>query len=140
MAMPVTDHDAALTAIAALAHPSPAQLAAQHAIAAILRNGEPFVPVDTLFEHFDTLYFRNLLRSRVELLWSPRLTLVRFSLSPRFMLYFRLVSQPISDAGLVVAPPAFRRPYHAPADAGYSALASASSPGTPPPAAGPASG
>ncbi|KAL6155675.1 hypothetical protein ACJQWK_05216 [Exserohilum turcicum] len=47
----------------------------------MLRNGEPFVPVDTL-------HFRSLLRSRVELL------------SPRFMLCFRLVSQPVSDAGL----------------------------------------
>lgn len=100
--MPVTDQDAALTAIAALDRLSPAQQDALRAITAILHNGEPFVPVHDLFALYDTLYFRNLLRPRVELLWSPRLTLVRFSL--RFMLCFL----PVSDAGIVVR--SHRRP------------------------------
>ncbi|XP_014557705.1 hypothetical protein COCVIDRAFT_25708 [Bipolaris victoriae FI3] len=73
--MPPTDEDAALQAIAALDQPSPAQLNAQQAIAAILHNGEPFADVHTLFALYDTLYFRNLLLSRVEVLWSSRLTL-----------------------------------------------------------------
>jgi hypothetical protein len=78
--MPVTDEDAALHAIAALHQPSPAQRDALHAIAAILHNDEPFVDVHALFALYDTLYFRNLLLPRVEVLWSPRLTLVRFLL------------------------------------------------------------
>ncbi|EUC47571.1 hypothetical protein COCMIDRAFT_3517 [Bipolaris oryzae ATCC 44560] len=73
--MPPTDEDAALHAIAALDQPSPAQLNAQRAIAAILHNGEPFVDLHTLFALYDILYFRNLLLSRVEVLWSSRLTL-----------------------------------------------------------------
>lgn len=94
--MPPTDEDAALQAIAALDQPSPAQLNAQQAIAAILHNGEPFADVHTLFALYDTLYFRNLLLSRVEVLWSSRLTLVRFSLA---LLCFLPVSPSPSEAG-----------------------------------------
>lgn len=73
--MPVTDEDAALQALATLETLSDEQQAALQSINAILRNGEPFVDVHQLFRHYDVLYFRGLLSTRVEVLWSPRLTL-----------------------------------------------------------------
>ena len=102
--MPATDLDAALQAIAALEPPSPGQLDAQRAITAMLHNGEPFVDVDALFALYDALYFRNLLLPRVEVLWSPRLTLVCFS--RRFMRCFPSVSPTTSEAGPGHARPA----------------------------------
>jgi len=73
--MPVTDEAAASQAIASLDQLSSEQTAAQDAIKTILANGEPFVDVHELFGHFNVLYFRNLLLPRVEVQWSPRLTL-----------------------------------------------------------------
>jgi hypothetical protein len=73
--MPTTDEDAALQAIATLAELSLEQQEALKAINTILQNGEPFVPVHELLAHYDSLYFRRLLLPRVEVLWSPRLTL-----------------------------------------------------------------
>ncbi|KAJ4361153.1 hypothetical protein N0V95_002122 [Ascochyta clinopodiicola] len=73
--MPITDEDAALQAIATLDPLSTEQQDALQAIKIIVNNGEPFVDVLLLFEHFDKLYFRNLLVPRVEVIWSPRLTL-----------------------------------------------------------------
>lgn len=73
--MPNTDEDAALQAIAALDPLSTEQQHALHAINAIVNNGEPFVDILELFGYYDKLYFRNLLVPRVEVIWSPRLTL-----------------------------------------------------------------
>lgn len=73
--MPHTDENAALQAIAALDPLSTEQQAAQHAINAIIHDGEPFANVHELFGYYDKLYFRSLLVPRVEVIWSPRLTL-----------------------------------------------------------------
>ena len=103
--MPVTDHDAALQAIAALEQPSPAQLDALHAITALLPNGAPFVDVHNLFALYDTLYFRNLLLSRVEVLWSPRLTLVRVFLSALHALFSICLTRCLLKPALVILYP-----------------------------------
>jgi hypothetical protein len=73
--MPLTDEDAALQAIGTLASLSDGQKQAQAKIADILVDGEPFVDVHELFGLYNVLYFRSLLLPRVEVLWSPRLTL-----------------------------------------------------------------
>lgn len=73
--MYTTDEDAALQAIANLDPLSSEQQDALHAINAIIKNGEPFVDVFELFGYYDKLYFRSLLVPRVEVIWSPRLTL-----------------------------------------------------------------
>ncbi|KAF1946147.1 hypothetical protein EJ02DRAFT_262833 [Clathrospora elynae] len=73
--MPVTDEDAALAAIATLEHLSAEQTTALQAINTILHNDEPFADIHELFAHYNVLYFRKLLLPRVEVLWSPRLTL-----------------------------------------------------------------
>ena len=73
--MPVTDEQAARTAIATLQGLSAEQRAAQQAIEAIRNDEHPFVDVHQLFAHYNVLYFRKLLLPRVEVLWSPRLTL-----------------------------------------------------------------
>ena len=75
-AMPhVTDEDAALHALASLDTLSAEQQHALDAVNTILNDGEPFVDVHVLFGHYNILYFRNLLLPRVDVLWSPRLTL-----------------------------------------------------------------
>ncbi|KAK7193472.1 hypothetical protein DPSP01_000034 [Paraphaeosphaeria sporulosa] len=71
----VTDEDAALEAIGTLDNLSAEQQQALDAINAILGDGEPFVDIHELFGHYNVLYFRKLLLPRVEVLWSPRLTL-----------------------------------------------------------------
>jgi hypothetical protein len=71
----LTDEDVALQAIATLESLSAEQQEALTAINAIIHNGEPFVDVHELFAHYNVLYFRKLLLPRVEVLWSPRLTL-----------------------------------------------------------------
>jgi hypothetical protein len=73
--MPVTDEDAALHAIATLDVLSIEQQDALQAINTVMCNGEPFLNVHELFGYYDKLYFRNLLVPRVEVFWSPRLTL-----------------------------------------------------------------
>jgi fucose 4-O-acetylase-like acetyltransferase len=71
----LTDEDAALRAIATLGELSAEQQEALEAVNTIVNNGEPFVDVHQLFAHYNVLYFRKLLLPRVEVLWSPRLTL-----------------------------------------------------------------
>lgn len=71
----VTDEDAALQAIGTLESLSAEQQQALDAINAVLCDGEPFVDIHELFGHYNVLYFRKLLLPRVEVLWSPRLTL-----------------------------------------------------------------
>ncbi|KAF1840964.1 uncharacterized protein K460DRAFT_410357 [Cucurbitaria berberidis CBS 394.84] len=73
--MPVTDEEAALAAIATLDELSAEQQEALRAINTILHNGEPFIDIHELINHYNVLYFRKLLLSRVQVLWSPRLTL-----------------------------------------------------------------
>ncbi|KAF2002944.1 hypothetical protein P154DRAFT_520698 [Amniculicola lignicola CBS 123094] len=73
--MSTTDEDAAITAIGTLETLSEAQKTALAAINTVLRNDEPFVDIHVLFGHYNVLYFRGLLVPRVEVLWSPRLTL-----------------------------------------------------------------
>jgi hypothetical protein len=71
----LTDEDTALQAIAALEDLTDEQRAALDSINAIISNGEPFVDVHELFALYNVLYFRKLLVPRVEVIWSPRLTL-----------------------------------------------------------------
>ena len=71
----VTDEDAALQAIDSLDPLDVEQHQALDAINSILCDGEPFVDIHELFSHYNVLYFRKLLLPRVEVLWSPRLTL-----------------------------------------------------------------
>jgi fucose 4-O-acetylase-like acetyltransferase len=71
----LTDEDAALQAISTLEELSAEQQEALKSINTIMNNGEPFVDVHELFAHYNVLYFRKLLLPRVEVLWSPRLTL-----------------------------------------------------------------
>jgi hypothetical protein len=73
--MSVTDEDAAVQAIFTLASLSDEQTQALAAIDKILHDGEPFADIHELFGHYNVLYFRSLLAPRVEVLWSPRLTL-----------------------------------------------------------------
>lgn len=73
--MPVTDEDAAMAAILSLETLTQEQRKALAAVNKILHNDEPFVDIHELFGHYNVLYFRNLLVPRVEVLWSPRLTL-----------------------------------------------------------------
>jgi hypothetical protein len=71
----LTDEDAALRAVATLEELSAEQQEASKAVDTIVNNGEPFVDVHELFAHYNVLYFQKLLLPRVEVLWSPRLTL-----------------------------------------------------------------
>jgi hypothetical protein len=71
----LTDEDAALQAIASLEELSKEQQDALNSITTILHDGEPFINVHELFAHYNVLYFQSLLLPRVEVLWSPRLTL-----------------------------------------------------------------
>jgi hypothetical protein len=73
--MVVTDEHAALLAIASLEKLSAEQQEALQGINAVIHNGEPFVNIHELVSHYNVLYFRKLLLPRVEVLWSPRLTL-----------------------------------------------------------------
>jgi hypothetical protein len=76
-AMPLTDEDTAIAAIATLSELSAEQEAAHAKIQLILHDGDanPFVDVHELFRLYSSLYFRSLLLPRVEVSWSPRLTL-----------------------------------------------------------------
>jgi hypothetical protein len=73
--MPLTDEDAAIEAVASLESLSDEQQAALRSINTIMHDGESFVDVYELFRLYDALYFRQLLSQRVEVMWSPRLTL-----------------------------------------------------------------
>jgi hypothetical protein len=75
--MPVTDEEAAATAIASFVSLSKAQEEACSEITAILASGnqDSFVDALHVFSLYDKLYFNSKLLSRAELSWSPRLTL-----------------------------------------------------------------
>lgn len=73
--MPMTDEDAALEAISTLDPLSQAQQEAKARIDSILGKDGPFVDIHELFELYSVLYFRSLLVRRVDVSWSPRLTL-----------------------------------------------------------------
>jgi hypothetical protein len=75
--MAITDEDAAAIAITALADLSNEQHAAQAKILDLSNqgDGEGFVDIHQLFALYNVLYFRSLLLPRVEVSWSPRLTL-----------------------------------------------------------------
>ncbi|KAF1816776.1 hypothetical protein P152DRAFT_426047 [Eremomyces bilateralis CBS 781.70] len=71
-----TDEEAALEAIATLQNCSGEQKKAQEEIDTLLLDENPFANINELFPLYDTLYFRGLLlRDRVEVSWSSRLTL-----------------------------------------------------------------
>jgi hypothetical protein len=96
--MPVTDEEAALAAIATLETLAAEQQEALDAIKIITHNGEPFADVHELFAHYNVLYFRKLLLPRVEVIWSPRLTLVSTSALHQLCLQSATVSGTI-EAG-----------------------------------------
>ncbi|KAF2667516.1 hypothetical protein BT63DRAFT_294081 [Microthyrium microscopicum] len=75
--MPMTEEQATTAALSAITNPSPAQIAAATEVALILASGtdDSFIDVHQLFALYNALYFRSLLMARVELTWSPRLTL-----------------------------------------------------------------
>lgn len=73
--MPVTDEDAALQAISTLDPLSKEQHEAKAKIDGILASGDPFIDIYELFKLYNILYFRSLLVRKVEVSWSPRLTL-----------------------------------------------------------------
>lgn len=147
--MAATDLDAALAAIATLESLSDEQQRALSSIEVIRRNGEPFVDVHELFALYDVLYFRKFLVPRVEVIWSPRLTLVRGlyfdqSLQPLRHSVSATVSARTPEAARVlpsrtaaVAPPISRLPCQTPANNAYhSAPESVSCPGIQHPRAG----
>ncbi|KAF7193867.1 SprT-like domain-containing protein Spartan [Pseudocercospora fuligena] len=77
LAMPVTDEDAAIQAITTFTSPTWEQLDTKAKIDHILDSDDPSIDIHDLFGLYDILYFRSLLKPRVEVFWSPRLTLYR---------------------------------------------------------------
>jgi hypothetical protein len=73
--MVITDEDAAAQAISNLDPLSVGQQEALSKFKAILNSNDPFIDIHKLFALYNTLYFRSLLLPRVEVSWSPRLTL-----------------------------------------------------------------
>lgn len=73
--MPVTDEDAAIQAIASLDPLSKDQQDAKENIDSLINSPDPFIDIHILFSLYNTLYFQSLLLPRVEVSWSPRLTL-----------------------------------------------------------------
>jgi hypothetical protein len=73
--MVITDEDAAALAIDSLNPLSASQTTAKSSIETLLNSPDPFVDIHSLFALYNTLYFRSLLLPRVEVSWSPRLTL-----------------------------------------------------------------
>lgn len=75
--MPQSDEEAAALAISSIADLNDTQKDAQIKIDTILKSGDEdsFIDVHELFGLYNTLYFRSLLLPRVEVSWSPRLTL-----------------------------------------------------------------
>lgn len=74
-AMPVTDEDTAIAAIATLERLTVEQVNAKAEIKATLASNDPFIDIKGLLALYDCLYFRSLLLPRVEASWSSRLTL-----------------------------------------------------------------
>ena len=73
--MVTTDEDAAALAIGNLDPLSIEQQEASSKLKTILESNDPFINIHDLFALYNTLYFRSLLLPRVEVSWSPRLTL-----------------------------------------------------------------
>ena len=73
--MVLTDEDAAAQAIGDLDPLSVEQRDAASKLQTILKSNDPFIDIHELFALYNTLYFRSLLLPRVEVSWSPRLTL-----------------------------------------------------------------
>lgn len=73
--MGITDEEAALLAISTLHDPSAEQMWSRARITDILASDDPFIDIHELFGLYNILYFRSLLSPRVEVSWSPRLTL-----------------------------------------------------------------
>lgn len=73
--MAITDEDAAALAISTLDPLSAEQQEAASHIEETLRSDDPFIDIHKLFALYNTLYFRSLLLPRVQVSWSPRLTL-----------------------------------------------------------------
>lgn len=75
MSMPLTDEDSAVQAIACLADTTDKQRNAKAKIDDLLATDNPFIDIHELFALYNVLYFRSILLPRVEVSWSPRLTL-----------------------------------------------------------------
>ena len=76
--MAITDEEIALQAIQSFASPddlSKEQQDAKKRIDEITKSEDPFIDIYDLFKYCNVLYFRSLLVPRVEVSWSPRLTL-----------------------------------------------------------------
>jgi len=73
--MVITDEDAAAQAIGNIDPLSVEQQEATTKLQAILESNDPFIDIHELFALYNALYFRSLLLPRVEVSWSPRLTL-----------------------------------------------------------------
>ena len=76
--MAVTDEEVALQAIQSFASPddlSKKQQEAKDQIDEMQSSEDPFIDIHQLFKQYNALYFRDLLVPRVEVSWSPRLTL-----------------------------------------------------------------
>lgn len=73
--MVMTDEDSAAQAIGTLDPLSAEQHEATSKLAAILQSSDPFIDIHELFALYNTLYFRSVLLPRVQVTWSPRLTL-----------------------------------------------------------------
>ena len=73
--MAMTDEDAAAQAIGSLDPLSIEQEEAASKLETILESNDPFIDIHELFALYNTLYFRSLLLPRVQVSWSPRLTL-----------------------------------------------------------------
>jgi hypothetical protein len=73
--MAITDEEAAALAISSLDPLSNEQQKAKSRIESILNSTDPIINTHELFPLYNTLYFRSLLLSRVQVSWSPRLTL-----------------------------------------------------------------
>jgi hypothetical protein len=73
--MAITDEEAAALAIDSLDPLSNEQKKAKARIDSILNSTAPFIDIHELFPLYNTLYFRSLILPRVEVSWSPHLTL-----------------------------------------------------------------
>lgn len=73
--MVMTDEDAAAQAIETLLSLSTEQKEAASKLESVLKSIDPFIDIHELFALYNTLYFRSLLLPRVQVSWSPRLTL-----------------------------------------------------------------
>lgn len=73
--MVITDKDAATQTIETLLSLSTEQKEVASKLESVLKSSDPFIDIHELFALYNTLYFRSLLLPRVQVSWSPRLTL-----------------------------------------------------------------